>query len=66
MARRVVTVTHPDGTKKGIVGQPSNNIPVKTIKSEEDKRAKPGTPKVGLTKERNGYKHGGKFKFKTR
>ena len=64
MARRVVTVIHPDGTKKVIVGRQNNNVPTKVIESEEDKRAKPGTPKVGLTKERNGYKHGGKFKFK--
>jgi hypothetical protein len=73
MPRRIVTVTHPDGTKKVIVGQSSNNEPVKTTTSEpvktrtvEDKRPKPETPFTGLTKERNGYKHGGKVKFKTR
>lgn len=65
MARRVVTVTHPDGTKKVIVGKQSNSVPVKVIESEEDKRPKPGTPAVGLTKQRNGYKHGGKVKLKT-
>lgn len=65
MARRVVTVTHPDGTKKVIIGQPSNNIPVKTRESEEDKRPKPGTPKIGISHERNGYKNGGKIKSKT-
>lgn len=73
MPKRIITVTHPDGTKKVIVGQPSNSEPVKTTTSEpvktrkvEDKRPKPETPFVGLTKERNGYKHGGKVKFKTR
>ena len=65
MARRIVTVTHPDGTKKVIIGQASNNIPVKTIESEEDKRPKPGTPKISISKEKNGYKYGGKVKYKT-
>jgi hypothetical protein len=64
MARRIVTVTHPDGTKKVIVGQPSNSQPVSTRKAEEDRRPKPGTPKISISKDRNGYKHGGKFKFK--
>ena len=64
MARRIVTVTHPDGTKKVIVGQPSNYQPVSTRKAEEDRRPNPGTPKISISKERNGYKHGGKFKFK--
>ena len=74
MARRIVTVTYPDGTKKVIVGKQSTsqptsvdtNKPVSTRKAEEDKRPKPETPFTGLTKERNAYKHGGKFKFKTR
>ena len=73
MARRIVTVTHPDGTKKVIVGKQSTSQPtpvdtskpVSTRKAEEDKRPKPGTPAVGLTKQRNGYKSGGKIKFKT-
>lgn len=65
MARRVVTVTHPDGTKKVIIGQPSNNIPVKTREFEEDKRPKPVTPKISISKEKNGYKYGGKVKHKT-
>ena len=54
------------GTKKVIVGQPINSQPVSSRKAEEDKRPKPETPFTGLTKERNAYKHGGKFKFKTR
>lgn len=66
MARRVVTVTHPDGTKKVIVGKQSNNVPVKVIESEEDKRPKPVTPKISISKEKNGYKYGGKVKYKTR
>ena len=65
MPRKVVTVTHPDGTKKVIVGQPTNSQPVSSRKAEEDRRPKPGTPAVGLTKQRNGYKHGGKIKLKT-
>lgn len=66
MARKVITVTHLDGTKKVIVGQPSNGTPVKIRESEKDRRPKPETPFTGLTKERNAYKNGGKFKFKTR
>ena len=64
MARKVVTVTHPDGTKKVIVGKPTDSKPVVTKEAEKDRRPKPGTPAVGLTKQRNGYKRGGKIKFK--
>lgn len=64
MARKVITVTHPDGTKKLIVGKPSNGTPVKT-REGIDRRPKPETPAVGLTKQRNGYKNGGKLKLKT-
>ena len=64
MARKVVTVTHPDGTKKIIVGKPTDSQPVVTKEAEKDRRPKPGTPAVGLTKQRNGYKHGGKIKYK--
>lgn len=65
MPRKVVTVTHPDGTKKVIVGQTTNSQPVKTRKAEEDKRPKPVTPKISITNEKNGYKYGGKVKRKT-
>ena len=65
MPRKVVTVTHPDGTKKVIVGQPSNGTPIKTREPEEDRRPKPGTPKISISKEKNGYKYGGKVKYKT-
>ena len=51
MPRKVITVTHPDGTKKVIVGQPSNGTPVKTREPEKDRRPKP--------------EHGGKVKLKT-
>ena len=64
MARRIVTVTHPDGTKKVIVGPAGNTKPVLTREADKDRRPKPGTPKISISKERNGYKHGGKFKFK--
>jgi len=65
MARKVITVTHPDGTKKVIVGQQSNGVPVKTRELEKDRRPKPGTPKISITNEKNGYRYGGKVKFKT-
>ena len=65
MARKVVTVTHPDGTKKIIVGQPTSSNPVITREAEKDRRPKPGTPKISISKEKNGYKYGGKLKFKT-
>ena len=73
MPRKVITVTHPDGTKKVIVGKqstsqpiPSNTSkPIVTKESDEDRRPKPVTPKISITKERNGYKNGGKIKHKT-
>lgn len=72
MSSKVVTITRPDGTKKVIVSKQSTSQPtsidtskpVSTREEEKDRRPKPGTPAVGLTKQRNGYKHGGKIKFK--
>ena len=74
MTKRIVTVTHPDGTKKVIVGKQSTSKPIKTntsepiktreIEAEESRRAKPITPKAGITDEKYGYKYGGKLKFK--
>ena len=64
MSKRIVKVTYPDGTKKIIVGQQTTSQPVLTREPEKDRRPKPGTPAVGLTKQRNGYKRGGKIKFK--
>ena len=69
MARRIVTVTHPDGTKKVIVGKqstsqptPSNSEPIKTRQGDEsDKRVKPIMGKAGLTSTRTAYKKGGKI-----
>ena len=72
MARKVVTITHTDGTKKVIVGKQSTSQPIPvntskpvfTRKAEEDRRPKPVTPKISITNEKNGYKYGGKVKFK--
>ena len=69
MARKVVTVTHPDGTKKVIIGKrstpqptPSNNEPIKTRQGDDsDKRVKPIMGKAGLTSTRTAYKKGGKI-----
>ena len=72
MAKRIITVTHPDGTKKVIVGKQSTSQPthidtskpVSTKEEEKDRRPKPGTPKISISKEKNGYKYGGKIKLK--
>ena len=65
MAKRVITVTYPDGTKKVLVSKESNGQSIKTIVNENtDRRPKPVTPKISISKERNGYRHGGKLKFK--
>ena len=69
MARKVVTITHPDGTKKVIVGKQStsrptlsNSEPIKTRQGDEsDKRVKPIMGKAGLTSTRTAYKKGGKI-----
>lgn len=69
MPRKVVTVTHPDGTKKVIVGQPTNSQPtpsdsepIKTRQGDDsDKRVKPIMGKAGLTSTRTAYKKGGKI-----
>ena len=72
MARKVVTVTHPDGTKKVIVGKESTakpissdtSKPIVTRETEKDRRPKPIVTKAGLTSTRTAYKNGGQFKFK--
>lgn len=61
MPRKVVTVTHPDGTKKVIVGQSTESQPVSSRKAEEDRRPKPIIGKAGLTSTRTAYKKGGKI-----
>lgn len=65
MARKIVTITRPDGTKKVIVDQSTESQPVSSRKIEEDRRPKPVTPKISISKEKNGYKYGGKIKYKT-
>ena len=72
MSKRVIKITYPDGTTKIKVGKESsyNSIsasskPIKTRTiGDDDKRPKPGTPKISISKERNGYNRGGKIKFK--
>ena len=74
MARRIVTVTHPDGTKKVIVGKqstsqpiPSNSESVKTRQGDDsDKRPKPIMSKAGLTSTKTAYKFGGKINVRKR
>jgi len=66
MARKVITVTYPDGTKKVIVGKESNMTPVKTRELEDTKRPKPMLVKAGLTKDRTPYKCGGKLNARKR
>ena len=61
MTRRIVTVTHPDGTKKVIVGQQSNSQVVLTREPEDKRRPKPIIGKAGLTSSRTAYKKGGKI-----
>lgn len=65
MAKRVITITKPDGTKRVVVAEDKEHTPVKTIESEPDRRPKPGTPKISISDEKNGYKYGGKLKRKT-
>ena len=74
MARKIVTITHPDGTKKVIVGKqstsqpiPSNGEPVKTRQgNDSNKRAKPIMSKAGLTSTKTAYKLGGKINVRKR
>ena len=73
MSKRIVKITYPDGTTKIKVGKESSYTPVSTnsklVKTrtvgDDDKRPKPVTPKISISKEKNGYKYGGKFKLKT-
>ena len=69
MANKVTIIKNNNGFKKVIIGTRKDNsdaVKSKTIKVSEpiDRRPKPGTPKIGLTYERNGYKYGGKSKVK--
>ena len=69
MPTKITVIKNNDGSKKVIIGTKttnSNNTKSKTITNSKsiDRRPKPGTPKIGLTYERNGYKYGGKSKVK--
>lgn len=69
MANKITIVRNKDGSKKVIIGTRKDNteaIKSREIKLKEntDNRPKPGTPKIGLTDERDGYKCGGKKKIK--
>lgn len=66
MPRKIVTVTHPDGTKKIIVGQPSNTQPVNVPTDEEKRRPKPIMGKAGTTSTKTAYKLGGKVNVRKR
>ena len=69
MPTKITILKNNDGSKKVIIATRKDNsdaIKSKTIKVSEpiDRRPKPGTPKIGLTDERNGNKYGGKKKCK--
>ncbi len=69
MPNKIVITKTSDGTKKVIVGTRRTSADAnssKTIKVSQpvDRRPKPGTPKIGLTNEKNGYKYGGQKKFR--
>ena len=69
MSKKITITRSANGSKKVIIGtrkQQEDAVVSKDIKVSEpiDKRPKPGTPKIGLTDERNGYKYGGKKKCK--
>ena len=74
MARRIITITHPDGTKQIVVSKESisklissNNIPKEISKNQEERRrAKPIMGKAGLTSTRTAYKKGGKINVRKR
>ena len=69
MSKKISTTRSANGSKKVIIGtrkQQEDAVVSKDIKVSEpiDRRPKPGTPKIGLTDERNEYKYGGKKKCK--
>ena len=69
MTNKVTIIKNNNGSKKVIIGTKTtntDNTKAKTITNSKpiDRRPKPGTPKIGLTDERNGYKYGGKKKCK--
>ena len=69
MANKVTIIKNNNGSKKVIIGTRKDNSDVaksRNIKVSEpiDRRPKPGTPKIGLTEDRNGYKKKKKKKCK--
>ena len=71
MANKVTIIKNNNGSKKVIIGTRKDNsdaIKSRNIKVSEpvDRRPKPGTPKISISNEKNGYKYGGKVKLKTR
>ena len=71
MANKITIIKNNNGSKKVIIGTRKDNsdaVKSKTIKVSEpiDRRPKPGTPKISISNEKNGYKYGGKIKLKTR
>ena len=78
MGRRIITVTHPDGSKKIIVGKESSYSPApakrgpsdvnnEPLPKEADKRrAKPIMGKAGTTSTKTAYKLGGKINVRKR
>lgn len=74
MTKRIITITHPDGTKKIVVSKESifkpissNNIPKETSRNQEERRrAKPIMGKAGMTSTKTAYKFGGKINVRKR
>lgn len=66
MSRKIVTVTNPNGVKRVIVGQASNNQVVNTSSSKERRRPKPIIGKAGTTSTKTAYKFGGKVDVRKR
>lgn len=71
MSKKITITRSADGSKKVIIGtrkQQEDAAVSKDIKVSEpvDRRPKPGTPKISISNEKNGYKYGGKLKLKTR
>ena len=74
MEKRIITITHPDGTKKIVVSKESiskpissNNIPKEINRNQEERRrVKPIMGKAGMTSTKTAYKLGGKINVRKR
>lgn len=69
MANKVTIIKNNNSSKKVIIGTRKDNsdaVKSRNIKVSEpiDRRPKPGTPKISISNEKNGYKYGGKVKLK--